>query len=100
MEGILGRVGAGVPFLPGHAASLNATDPAWRLTAATVPTRWPVPRPDEGRPSAAAGGSGGLAIRCSCRVGLLCRPAELAAVGLGKAHVTDQHGLLRKRSNK
>src|ERR687893_51559 len=53
---------------------------AWRLTAATVPTRWPVPRPDEGRPCAAAGGSGGLAIRCSCRVGLLCRPAELAAV--------------------
>src|SRR5215218_6890499 len=53
---------------------------AWRLTAATVPTRWPVPRPDEGRPSAAAGGSRGLAIRCSCRMDLLCRPAELAAV--------------------
>ena len=48
--------------------------------AATVPTRWPVPRPDEGRPSAAAGGSGGFAIGCSCRVDLLCRPAELAAV--------------------
>src|SRR3954464_13964513 len=53
---------------------------AWRLMAATVPTRWPVPRPDEGRPSAAAGGFGGVAIRCSCRVDLLCRPAELAAV--------------------
>src|SRR5215213_190224 len=53
---------------------------AWRLTAATVPTRWPVPRPDEGRPSAAAGGSRGVAIRCSCRVDLFCRPAELAAV--------------------
>src|ERR1043165_6501318 len=48
--------------------------------AATVPTRWPVPRPDEGRPSAAASGSCGFAIRCSCRAGLLCRPAELAAV--------------------
>src|SRR3954451_12605275 len=53
---------------------------AWRLMAATVPTRWPVPRPDEGRPSAAAGGSRGFAIRFSCRVDLLCRPAELAAV--------------------
>src|ERR1051325_9693734 len=53
---------------------------AWRLRAATVPTRWPVPRPDAGRPSAAAGGCRGFAIRCSCRVGLLCRPAELAAV--------------------
>src|SRR4051812_47121083 len=48
--------------------------------AATVPTRWPVPRPDAGRSSAAAGGSGGVAIGCSCRVDLLCRPAELAAV--------------------
>src|ERR687894_48885 len=48
--------------------------------AATVPTRWPVPRPDKGRPSAAAGGSGGLAIGCSCCVDLLCRAAELAAV--------------------
>src|SRR3954464_15768998 len=48
--------------------------------AATVPTRWPVPRPDAGRPSAAAGGSRGVAIRCSCRVDLLCRPAEFAAV--------------------
>src|SRR4051812_43260060 len=48
--------------------------------AATVPTRWPVPRPDEGRPSAAVGGSGGVAIGCSCRVDLLCRPAELIAV--------------------
>src|SRR4051812_9263392 len=53
---------------------------AWRFMAATVPTRWPVPRFDEGRSSAAAGGSRGLAIRCSCRVDLLCRPAELAAV--------------------
>src|SRR3954453_12239410 len=53
---------------------------AWRLAAATVPTRLPVPRPDEGRPSAAAGGSRGFSIRCSCRVDLLCRPAELAAV--------------------
>src|SRR4051812_34913688 len=53
---------------------------AWRLRAATVPTRWPVLRPDEGRPSAAAGGSRGVAIRCSCRVDLLCRPAEFAAV--------------------
>src|SRR4051812_21245005 len=53
---------------------------AWRLRATTVPTRWPVPRPDEGRPSAAAGGSRGVAIRCSCRVDLLCRPAELTAV--------------------
>src|SRR5215217_3371655 len=53
---------------------------AWRLMAATVPTRWPVPRPDEGRPSAAVGGSRGFAIRYSCRVDLLCRPAELAAV--------------------
>ena len=41
-----------------------------------MPTRWPVPRPDEGRSSAAAGGSGGVAIGCSCRVDLLCRPAE------------------------
>src|SRR5215213_2687106 len=49
-------------------------------TAATIPTRWPVPRPDAGRPSAATGGSRGLAIRCSCRMDLLCRPAELAAV--------------------
>src|SRR5215212_4785350 len=53
---------------------------AWRLAAATVPTRWPVPRPDAGRPSAAAGGSGGFAIGCSCRGDLLCRPAEFAAV--------------------
>src|SRR3954454_11174183 len=53
---------------------------AWRLMAATVPTRWPVPRPDAGRPCAAAGGSRGFAIGCSCRVDLLCRPAELAAV--------------------
>src|SRR3982750_1724051 len=53
---------------------------ARRLKAATVPTRWPVPRPDAGRPSAAAGGSGGFAIGCSCRVDLLCRPAELIAV--------------------
>src|SRR4051794_16233831 len=53
---------------------------AWRLMAATVPTRWPVPRPDEGRPSAAAGGFGGFAIGWSCRVDLLCRPAELIAV--------------------
>src|SRR5918998_2999830 len=53
---------------------------AWRLMAATVPTRWPVPRPDAGRPSAAAGGSRGFAIGCSCRVDLLCRPAERAAV--------------------
>src|SRR5215208_6459201 len=53
---------------------------ACRLMAATVPTRWPVPRPDAGRPSAAAGGSRGVAIRYSCRVDLLCRPAELAAV--------------------
>src|SRR5215213_6256572 len=48
--------------------------------AATVPTRWSVPRPDAGRPCAVAGGSGGVAIGCSCRVDLLCRPAELAAV--------------------
>src|SRR4051794_6936341 len=48
--------------------------------AATVPTRWPVPRPDAGRPSAAVGGSRGVAIGCSCRVDLLCRPAELTAV--------------------
>src|SRR5215210_7927774 len=53
---------------------------AWRLMAATVPTRWPLPRPDEGRPSAAAGGSGGVAIGYSCRGDLLCRPAEFAAV--------------------
>src|SRR3954470_24958129 len=53
---------------------------AWKLRAATVPTRWPVPRPDAGRPSAAAGGSRGVAIGCSCRVDLLCRPAELTAV--------------------
>src|SRR4051795_6904130 len=53
---------------------------AWRLMAATVPTRWPVPRPDEGHPSAAVGGSGDFAIGCSCGVDLLCRPAELAAV--------------------
>src|SRR3954470_14171770 len=53
---------------------------AWRPMAATVPTRWPVPRPDAGRPSAASGGSRDLAIRGSCRLDLLCRPAELAAV--------------------
>ena len=53
---------------------------AWRLMAATVPTRWPVLRPDEGRPSAASGGSRGVAIGCSCRVDLLCRPAEFAAI--------------------
>src|SRR4051794_11083397 len=28
MDGILGRVMAGVPLLPGHAAPLNATEPA------------------------------------------------------------------------
>src|SRR3954462_10913988 len=53
---------------------------AWRLAAATVPTRWPMPRPDEGGSSTAAGGSCGVAIRCSCRGDLLCRPAELIAV--------------------
>src|SRR3954447_12621069 len=53
---------------------------AWRLMAATVPTRWPVPRPDAGHFSAAASGSRGVAIGCSCRGDLLCRPAELAAV--------------------
>src|SRR3954468_1316919 len=53
---------------------------AWRLMAATVPTRCPVPRPDKRRPSAAAGGSRGFAIGCSCRMDLLFRPAELAAV--------------------
>src|SRR3712207_7593793 len=36
--------------------------------------------PDEGRPSAAAGGFRRSATRCSCRVGLLRRPAELGAV--------------------
>src|SRR5215211_5462055 len=44
---------------------------AWRLRAATVPTRWPVPRPDEGRPSAAAGESGGLVVHPASGVRLL-----------------------------
>jgi hypothetical protein len=43
---------------------------ARRLTAATVPTRWPVPRPSAGRHSAAAGGCHGFAIGCSCCVDL------------------------------
>src|SRR3954453_18306490 len=61
--------------------------------AATVPTRWPVPRPDAGRPSAAVGGSGGVAIGCSCRVDLLCRPAELTAVA---QHAMEDDDLLDK----
>jgi hypothetical protein len=69
---------------------------AWRLMAATVPTRWPVPRPDEGRPSAAAGGSRGFAIRCSCRVGLLCRLAELAAVA---QHAMEDDDVLDNMAN-
>src|SRR3954447_21340164 len=69
---------------------------AWRLMAATVPTRWPVPRPDEGHPSAAAGGSRGFAIRCSCRVSLLCRPAELAAVA---QHTMEDDDVLDNMAN-
>ena len=48
--------------------------------AATVPTRWPVPRPDEGRPSAAAGGSHGFgqARGMPARVDKTARPAVLS----------------------
>ena len=42
----------------GLVMSMTRSIRAWRLAAATVPTPWPVPRPVEGRPSAAAGGSG------------------------------------------
>src|SRR4051795_10339418 len=75
---------------------------AWRLMAATVPTRWPVPRPDAGRPSAAAGGYGGFAIGYSCRVDLLCRPAELAAVAqlaMEDDDVLDKYGKFRRGSD-
>src|SRR4051794_41907762 len=69
---------------------------AWRLMAATVPTRWPVPRPDAGRPSAAAGGSRGVAIGYSCRVDLLCRPAELAAAA---QHAMEDDDVLDNMAN-
>src|SRR3954466_13534292 len=69
---------------------------AWRLMAATVPTRWPVPRPDAGHFSAAASGSRGVAIGCSCRGDLLCRPAELAAVA---QHAMENDDVLDNMAN-
>src|SRR6516165_2645607 len=64
-------------------------------SAATVPTRWPAPRPDEGRRSAAPGGSRWLAI--SCGSSLLTGPAERAGV---TPHPMEDHGQLASDRNR
>src|SRR3954464_1092195 len=41
MDGILGRVVAGVPLLPGHAAPLNATEPNCQTPMLVLPDDTP-----------------------------------------------------------
>jgi hypothetical protein len=61
----------------------------FRFQAATVPTRWLLPRPDKGHRTARSGGSLGVAI--SCGLPFLARPPEVRVV---TPHPVQDHDVL------
>src|SRR3954464_8272229 len=78
MDGILGRVMAGVPLLHGHAAPLNATEPSFEICFGARLSRWsrrlPVPTAffEIRYPAAGPIGRGGE---------LQCNPGRVTEIG-------------------
>jgi hypothetical protein len=61
----------------------------FRSQAATVPTRWLLPRPDKGHRTASSGGS--LEVSISCGLPFLARPPEVRVV---TPHPVQDHDVL------